>query len=121
MNIDTFQPIIDEVMKVLAIFIAGLLVTLLVKAQNWVKAHTTKNQQAVLNEIAGNVYAIVEREAKRLGIREKMNQAVKKAQDELKKRNIKLDDKTIEGAIEKFHLEFKAKLAEQKAKENVLA
>ncbi len=112
MTIDTFQPIIDQVVGVLAIFIAGLVATALVELRKhvlaYIAAHTTEKNRKILYQFAGEAYAFIAQKYKLLGGPAKLQYAVKYVQDVLAKKRINITDDEIKAAIEKIRLEYKA-------------
>lgn len=111
--IEQIQPyvstIVLAVVGLLAYVISGAINVVKVKAGAYFDAKLTAAQRELLHRIAGEAYAYAETAFKNAGGPAKLEEALKYASEQLKKRGINISNIELQSAIEKVWLDFSRK------------
>lgn len=111
------QPIIEQIqpyVSTIVLAVVGLLATVILGAINLVKAKAgayfdaklTAAQRELLHRIAGEAYAYAETAFKNAGGPAKLEEALKYASEQLKKRGVSVSAVELQATIENTWLEF---------------
>ncbi|NUU58982.1 phage holin, LLH family [Paenibacillus agri] len=110
--IDQAQPyittIVLAIVGALATAALGVIALLKSRLQAWLDGKLSIQQREMLHKIATEGFAYAQTVFKNLGGEEKLQEALKYAEEQLQKKNIKVSTLEIRAAVEDAYLKYKA-------------